>query len=100
MLARSATAGQATFEPDEEDDDDEEEDEEEPEPEPEDELETVSFLSLLPGLSPEAPEDLSPEALSFEPEEEPELSDFLPSEPFADAVAGSELFWAARLSVR
>jgi hypothetical protein len=98
MLARSATAGQATFEPDEEDDEEEEEDEEEPEPEPEDELETVSFLSLLPDLSPEAPEDLSPEALSPEPEEE--LSDFLPSEPFADAVAGSELFWAARLSVR
>jgi hypothetical protein len=98
MLARSATAGQATFEPDEEDDEEEEEeDEEEPEPEPEDELETVSFLSLLPDLSPEAPEDLSPEDLSPEdlspePEEEPELSDFLPSEPFADAVAGSELF--------
>jgi hypothetical protein len=93
MLARSATAGQATFEPDEEDVDDEDD----PEPEPEDELETVSFLSLLPPLSPE---DLSPEDLSFEEESELELSDFLPSEPFADEVAGSELFWAARLSVR
>jgi hypothetical protein len=98
MLARSATAGQATFEPDEEDVDDEDD----PEPEPEDELETVSFLSLLPPLSPEdlSPEDLSPEDLSFEEESELELSDFLPSEPFADEVAGSELFWAARLSVR
>jgi hypothetical protein len=95
MLARSATAGQATFEPDEEDVDDEDDDD--PEPEPEDELETVSFLSLLPPLSPE---DLSPEDLSFEEESELELSDFLPSEPFADDVAGSELFWAARLSVR
>jgi hypothetical protein len=95
MLARSATAGQATFEPDEEDVDDEDDDD--PEPEPEDELETVSFLSLLPPLSPE---DLSPEDLSFEEESELELSDFLPSEPFADEVAGSELFWAARLSVR
>jgi hypothetical protein len=97
MLARSATAGQATFEPDEEDVDDEDDDEDDPEPEPEDELETVSFLSLLPPLSPE---DLSPEDLSFEEESELELSDFLPSEPFADEVAGSELFWAARLSVR
>jgi hypothetical protein len=97
MLARSATAGQATFEPDEEDEDVDEEEEEDPEPEPEDELETVSFLSLLPPLSPE---DLSPEDLSFEEESELELSDFLPSEPFADDVAGSELFWAARLSVR
>jgi hypothetical protein len=95
MLARSATAGQATFEPDEEDVDDEDDDD--PEPEPEDELETVSFLSLLPPLSPE---DLSPEDLSFEEESELELSDFLPSEPFADDVADSELFWAARLSVR
>jgi hypothetical protein len=98
MLARSATAGQATFEPDEEDVDDvDDEDDDDPEPEPEDELETVSFLSLLPPLSPE---DLSPEDLSFEEESELELSDFLPSEPFADEVAGSELFWAARLSVR
>jgi hypothetical protein len=92
MLARSATAGQATFEPDEEDVDDEDDDD--PEPEPEDELETVSFLPPL------SPEDLSPEDLSFEEESELELSDFLPSEPFADEVAGSELFWAARLSVR
>jgi hypothetical protein len=94
MLARSATAGQATFEPDDEDDEDEDP---EPEPEPEDELETVSFLSLLPALSPE---DLPPEDLSPEEESELELSDFLPSEPFADDVAGSEPFWAARLSVR
>jgi hypothetical protein len=89
MLARSATAGQATFEPDEEDEDVDEEEEEDPEPEPEDELETVSFLPPL-----------SPEDLSFEEESELDLSDFLPSEPFADDVAGSALFWAARLSVR
>jgi hypothetical protein len=94
MLARSATAGQATFEPDEEDEDVDEEEEEDPEPEPEDELETVSFLPPL------SPEDLSPEDLSFEEESELDLSDFLPSEPFADDVAGSALFWAARLSVR
>jgi len=48
MLARSATAGQATFEPDE--DEDEEPDDEDDEP-----LLTFSeaFLSLLPDLSPD-----------------------------------------------
>jgi hypothetical protein len=84
-LARPATARQATFEPDE----DEEEDEE---PEEDDPLEAVSpaFLSLLLVLSPDDPAE----------EEESELaeeSDFLPSDPLAEAAAGSELL---RLSVR
>jgi hypothetical protein len=93
MLARSATAGQATFEPEEDDEDEEEdEDEEDEEPEePEDELDTDSFLSLLPPLSPE------PEP---EPEEVSELSDFLPSEDPLEDAAGSGLFWGERLSVR
>jgi hypothetical protein len=84
MLARSATAGQATFEPDE--DEEEEDDDEEPDDEP---LPTVSpdFLSLLPDLSPD---ESAPEA----------PSDFLVSESFDEALAASELFCAARLSVR
>ena len=48
-----------------------------------------AFLSPLSPL----PEDLSPDELA--------ASAFLPSDdPFADAAAGSELFWLARLSVR
>jgi hypothetical protein len=83
MLARSpATAGQATFEPDEdeeEDDDDDEEDVDEPAFSPD-------FLSPLL-------EDLSLDEVV--------ASAFLLSdEPFAEAPAGSELFWLARLSVR
>jgi hypothetical protein len=95
MLARSATAGQATFEPDEDEEDEEDEEEEEEEEEEEDEepddepLPTVSpdFLSLLPDLSPD---ESAPEA----------PSDFLVSEPFGEALAASEAFCAARLSVR
>jgi hypothetical protein len=86
MLARSpATAGQATFEPDEEDED--EEDDEVDEDEEEEELTfSPDFLSPLP-------EDLSPDEVA--------ASAFLLSDdPFADAAAGSELFWLARLSVR
>jgi hypothetical protein len=88
MLARSpATAGQATFEPDEEDEDEEEDDDEEDDDEDEEELTfSPDFLSPLP-------EDLSPDEVAE--------SAFLPSDdPFADAAAGSELFWLARLSVR
>jgi hypothetical protein len=85
MLARSpATAGQATFEPDE---DEEEEEEDEDDEEGGDE----------PAFSPDF---LSPllEDLSLD---EVVASAFLPSdEPFAEAPAGSELFWLARLSVR
>jgi hypothetical protein len=110
MLARSATAGQATFEPDEDEDeepddeedeepDDEEPDDEEPDDEePDDEelgdedeepLPTVSeaFLPLLPGLSPDESALDAP-------------SDFLASEPLDEALAASESFCAARLSVR
>jgi len=81
MLARSATAGQATFEPDEDEDEDEE-----PDDEP---LPTVSpdFLSLLPDLSADESALEAP-------------SDFLASEPFDEALAASESFCAARLSVR
>jgi hypothetical protein len=88
MLARSpATAGQATFEPDEED---EEEDDDEEDDDDEDEEEELTFSPDF--LSP-LPEDLSPD--------EAAESAFLPSDdPFADAGAGSELFWLARLSVR
>jgi hypothetical protein len=100
MLARPATAGQATFEPDEDEDEepDDEEDEEPDDEEPDDEelgdedeepLPTVSaaFLPLLPGLSPdESALDAS--------------SDFLASEPLDEALAASESFCAARLSVR
>ncbi len=57
--------------------------EEEEEEEEGDELLTVS-PDFLPALSPEPAE----------------VSGFLPSDPFADAGAGSELFWLARLSVR
>jgi len=88
MLARSpATAGQATFEPDEEDEDEEEDDDEEDDDEDEEELTfSPDFLSPLP-------EDLSPDDVAE--------SAFLPSEdPFDDAAAGSALFWLARLSVR
>jgi hypothetical protein len=91
MLARSpATAGQATFEPDDEDDEDgdDEDGDDEDDSDEDDEEPTFSpaFLSPLPeGLSPD--EDAE--------------SAFLPSaDPFADAAAGSELFWLARLSVR
>jgi hypothetical protein len=85
MLARSpATAGQATFEPEEEDEDDDEEDEVD-----EDEEE----LTFSPDFLSPLPVDLSPDELA--------ASVFLLSDdPFADAVAGSELFWPARLSVR
>jgi hypothetical protein len=89
MLARSpATAGQATFEPDEEDEEDEDPDEDE------DEEEELTFSPDF--LSP-LPEDLSPDEVAesaFLP------SDLLSDDPFADAAAGSELFWLARLSVR
>jgi hypothetical protein len=93
MLARSpATAGQATFEPDEEDEEDDEEDEDDPDEDDEDEAEPAfspAFLSPLP-------EDLSLDEVA--------VSAFLPSllsdDPFADAAAGSALFWVARLSVR
>jgi hypothetical protein len=82
MLARSpATAGQATFEPDEEDEEEDEDDEDE---------EELAF----------SPDFLSPllEDLSLD---EAAASVFLLSDdPFADAPAGSELFWLARLSVR
>ena len=85
MLARSpATAGQATFEPDE---DAEEEDEDDEEVEDEEEL-ALSLDFLSPLL-----EDLSLDEVV--------ASAFLLSdELFADAPAGSELFWLARLSVR
>jgi hypothetical protein len=82
MLARSATAGQATFEPDEVED-------EEPDDEDDESLLTFSeaFLSLLPDLSPDE------SALGA-------LSGCLVSEPFGEALAASESFCAARLSVR
>jgi hypothetical protein len=84
MLARAATAGQATLEPD---DVELEEDLDEDLP-----AESPDFLSLLPELS------LEPEP---EPESELEvLSDFLLSDPLADVLAGSSLFWLPRLSVR
>jgi hypothetical protein len=88
MLARSpATAGQATFEPDEEDEEEEEEDEEDEEDEDDEELTfSPDFLSPLP-------EDLSPDEVA-------ESAFLLSDDPFADAAAGSELFWLARLSVR
>jgi hypothetical protein len=87
MLARSpATAGQATFEPDEEDEE-EEDDEDEDEDEDEEELTfSPDFLSPLP-------EDLSPDEVA-------ESAFLLSDDPFADAAAGSALFWLARLSVR
>jgi hypothetical protein len=95
MLGRSpAKAGQATFEPDDEDEEDDEEDEDDPDEEDEDEDEDEPAFSpaFLSPLSP-LPVDLSPD--------EVEVSAFLLSDdPFADAAAGSELFWDARLSVR
>ena len=93
MLARSpATAVQATFEPDEEDEAEEEDEEEDEVDEDEEEELTFSpdFLSPLP-------EDLSPDEAA---ESAFLLSDLLSDDPFADAAAGSEVFWLARLSVR
>jgi hypothetical protein len=93
MLARSpATAGQATFEPDEEDAEDDE-DEDDPDEDDEDEAEPAFSPAFLSPLLSPLPEDLSPD--------EAAVSAFLLSDdPFADAAAGSELFWVARLSVR
>jgi hypothetical protein len=92
MLARPATAGQATFEP-EEPEEPEEDDEDE---EDEDELLAFSpdFLSPVPDLSLDDEEDEDDES------ELAALSDFLASEPFVEAAAGSELFWLVRLSFR
>jgi hypothetical protein len=89
MLARSpATAGQATFEPDEEDEEEEEEEDDDGEDDEDGEEPTFSpdFLSPLP-------EDLSPDEVA-------ESAFLLSDDPFADAATGSELFWLARLSVR
>jgi len=84
MLARPATAGQATFEPDDDVEPEEDEDlDEEPLP-----TDSPDFLSLLLELSPEEESALEV------------LSDFLPSDPLADAAAGSAPFWLLRLSVR
>jgi hypothetical protein len=87
MLARSATAAQATFEPDDEDEEGEDEEDEE-------ELPTFcpGFLSPVPDLSPDDEEDDESELAV--------LSGFLPSDPFDEAAAGSALFWLVRLSVR
>jgi hypothetical protein len=87
MLARSpATAGQATFEPDEDEEEDDEDEDEEDE------------LAFSPDFLSPLLEDLSLDevvASAFL------LSDdLLSDEPFAEAPAGSELFWLARLSVR
>jgi hypothetical protein len=91
MLARSpATAGQATFEPDEED---EEEDDDAEDDDDEDEEE----LTFSPDFLSPLPEDLSPDEVA---ESAFLLSDLLSDDPFADAAAGSEVFWLARLSVR
>jgi hypothetical protein len=88
MLARSpATAGQATFEPDEEEEKKEDEDDEDEDDEDDEEL-TFSPDFLSPLL-----EDLSPDEVA-------ESAFLLSDDPFADAAAGSELFWLARLSVR
>jgi hypothetical protein len=88
MLARSpAMAGQATFEPDEEDSEEEDDDDEDEDDEDDEELTfSPDFLSPLP-------EDLSPDEVA-------ESAFLLSDDPFADAAAGSELFWLARLSVR
>ena len=97
MLARSATGGQATFEPEEDDpeeddpEDDEPDEDEDPEEEDDGEVLTLSpdLLSPLPDLSPGD-----------------DVSDFLlsdpldPLDPLAEAPAGSVLFWLALLSVR
>jgi hypothetical protein len=87
MLARSpATAGQATFEPDEEDEDEEEDDEEDDDEDEEELTFSPDFLSPLP-------EDLSPDEVA-------ESAFLLSDDPFDDAAAVSELFWLSRLSVR
>src|ERR1700691_4907984 len=80
MLARfPATAGQATFEPDEEDEDEGEEDDDQEElPFPPD------FLSPLP-------EDFSLDEVAAAPF----LLSLLSDDPFADAAAGSYPFWLA-----
>src|SRR5262249_2811640 len=80
MLARPATAGQATFEPEDEDDEESQEDDL---PLP---ASSPCFLSLFLELSPEEESELEV------------LSDFLLSDPLADEAAGS--FWLLRLSVR
>jgi hypothetical protein len=86
MLARPATAGQATFEPEEDDLDEEDEED--------GVVLTFSpdFLSLVPDLSPDDEEEDESELAA--------LSAFLPSDPFDEAAAGSVLFWLLRLSVR
>ena len=86
ILARPATAAQATFEPEEDDLDEEDSGD--------GELLTFSpdFLSLVPDLSPDDEEDDESELAA--------LSAFLPSDPFDEAAAGSVLFWLLRLSVR
>jgi hypothetical protein len=91
-------ASQATFEPDEPDEPEEDEpgedepgEDEDDESDEDDPLEALSedFLSLVPDLSDDPPdEDESPREL---------LSDFLLSDPFAEASAASE---PLRLSVR
>jgi len=81
MLARSpATAGQATFEPDEEDEEEEDDEDEEE-------------LTFSPDFLSPLPEGLSPDEVA-------ESAFLLSDDPFADAAAGSALFWLARLSVR
>jgi hypothetical protein len=99
MLARPATAAQATFEPDEEDEEAEDEDEEDGE------LPTLSpdFLSPVPEPVP----DLSPDDEEDDESELTVLSVFLLSDPsdllsdpFDAAAAGSALFWLERLSLR
>jgi len=86
MLARPATAGQATFEPEEDDLDEEDCGD--------GVVLTFSpdFLSLVPDLSPDDEEEDESELAA--------LSAFLPSDPFDEAAAGSVLFWLLRLSVR
>jgi hypothetical protein len=91
MLARSATAGQATFEPEEDEDDD-------PEDEEDDELLPAFSPDFL--LSDPLAEDLSPDEDEAESPFDAAVSDFLLSDPLAEAAAGSVLFWAERLSVR
>jgi hypothetical protein len=90
MLARfPATAGQATFEPDEEDEDEEEEEEDDDDEDEEELTFSPDFLSPLP-------EDFSLDEVAASAF----LLSLLSDDPFADAGAGSELFWLARLSVR
>jgi hypothetical protein len=88
-LARSTTAGQATFEPDE----DEElgpDEEEEPEDDADEDEPLPAFLSLP--LSPLPSEDDPESGLELEPPS--------PDFPFDEATAGSAPFWPLRLSVR